>query len=231
MASFCRWNFLILPLGVFSVSLVSSPSLWISDFRQWNKAKIDAILTLSSFLSCPFVPHGMWHVACDKHLAVTQCVTHELEDYWFLLALLSLSFTNDTLMLMTVKGAQFQICCSHIWVLWWCGVVFCFSNCRLSTFSMQNPLPPPPPPQAIIWMWSNKSWSPTCVCLFQIFHEREDDLKRLSKPLECTCFATSIWDETLYKVSCHGLKSVRIPVGNMGVRIHVQGQLSWVKVF
>ncbi len=33
----------------------------------------------------------------------------------------------------------------------------------------------------------------------QIFHEREDDLKRLSKPLDCTCFRTSIWDETLYK--------------------------------
>ncbi|XP_053373464.1 ras-related GTP-binding protein A [Mercenaria mercenaria] len=32
-----------------------------------------------------------------------------------------------------------------------------------------------------------------------IIREREDDLKRLSKPLECTCFATSIWDETLYK--------------------------------
>lgn len=32
-----------------------------------------------------------------------------------------------------------------------------------------------------------------------IFREREDDLKRLSKPLECTCFRTSIWDETLYK--------------------------------
>lgn len=32
-----------------------------------------------------------------------------------------------------------------------------------------------------------------------IFRDREDDLKRLSKPLECTCFATSIWDETLYK--------------------------------
>ena len=25
-------------------------------------------------------------------------------------------------------------------------------------------------------------------------------MKRLSKPLDCTCFATSIWDETLYKV-------------------------------
>ncbi|PNF25711.1 Ras-related GTP-binding protein A [Cryptotermes secundus] len=32
-----------------------------------------------------------------------------------------------------------------------------------------------------------------------IFREREDDLKRLSKPLECTCFRTSIWDETLYR--------------------------------
>ena len=38
------------------------------------------------------------------------------------------------------------------------------------------------------------------VDLFQqIFREREDDLKRLSKPLDCTCFRTSIWDETLYK--------------------------------
>lgn len=32
-----------------------------------------------------------------------------------------------------------------------------------------------------------------------IFHQREDDLKRLSKPLDSTCFATSIWDETLYR--------------------------------
>lgn len=32
-----------------------------------------------------------------------------------------------------------------------------------------------------------------------VFKEREEDLKRLSKPLNCTCFATSIWDETLYK--------------------------------
>lgn len=35
---------------------------------------------------------------------------------------------------------------------------------------------------------------------FQIFRAREEDLKRLSKPLECVCFRTSIWDETLYKV-------------------------------
>ncbi len=32
-----------------------------------------------------------------------------------------------------------------------------------------------------------------------IFQEREEDLKRLSKPLQCECFRTSIWDETLYK--------------------------------
>lgn len=32
-----------------------------------------------------------------------------------------------------------------------------------------------------------------------IFKEREEDLIRLSKPLECTCFRTSIWDETLYR--------------------------------
>ncbi|EFX83628.1 ras-related GTP-binding protein A [Daphnia pulex] len=32
-----------------------------------------------------------------------------------------------------------------------------------------------------------------------IFREREENLQRLSKPLDCTCFRTSIWDETLYK--------------------------------
>lgn len=32
-----------------------------------------------------------------------------------------------------------------------------------------------------------------------IFKERERDLKRLSLPLDCICFRTSIWDETLYK--------------------------------
>lgn len=32
-----------------------------------------------------------------------------------------------------------------------------------------------------------------------IFREREEDLKRLSLPLNCTCFRTSIWDETLYR--------------------------------
>ncbi|XP_047740302.1 ras-related GTP-binding protein A, partial [Hyalella azteca] len=33
----------------------------------------------------------------------------------------------------------------------------------------------------------------------EMFHDREEDLKRLSKPLNCICFRTSIWDETLYK--------------------------------
>jgi len=32
-----------------------------------------------------------------------------------------------------------------------------------------------------------------------IFKEREDELKQCSQPLSCTCFKTSIWDETLYK--------------------------------
>jgi len=32
-----------------------------------------------------------------------------------------------------------------------------------------------------------------------IFRQREEDMKRLSKPLQCKCFPTSIWDETLYK--------------------------------
>lgn len=32
-----------------------------------------------------------------------------------------------------------------------------------------------------------------------IFKEREGDLKKLSLPLDCTCYRTSIWDETLYR--------------------------------
>ena len=39
-----------------------------------------------------------------------------------------------------------------------------------------------------------------CVLLFQIFDKREAELMKRSLPLECTCFKTSIWDETLYKV-------------------------------
>ena len=34
----------------------------------------------------------------------------------------------------------------------------------------------------------------------QIFDKREAELMKRSLPLECTCFKTSIWDETLYKV-------------------------------
>lgn len=33
-----------------------------------------------------------------------------------------------------------------------------------------------------------------------IFQERGNQLAKLSLPLECKCFSTSIWDETLYKV-------------------------------
>ena len=32
-----------------------------------------------------------------------------------------------------------------------------------------------------------------------VFNERESILKDISKPLQCSCFRTSIWDETLYK--------------------------------
>jgi Ras-related GTP-binding protein A/B len=34
-----------------------------------------------------------------------------------------------------------------------------------------------------------------------IFDKREAELMKRSLPLECACFKTSIWDETLYKVS------------------------------
>ena len=47
--------------------------------------------------------------------------------------------------------------------------------------------------------WAVKMSPKDTIFFFQIFREREEDLKRLSKPLECTCFRTSIWDETLYK--------------------------------
>lgn len=33
----------------------------------------------------------------------------------------------------------------------------------------------------------------------EIFNVREHDLKKLSSPLSCTCYRTSIWDETLYR--------------------------------
>lgn len=34
----------------------------------------------------------------------------------------------------------------------------------------------------------------------KIFKKRETELVQLSSPLKVTCFRTSIWDETLYKV-------------------------------
>ncbi|XP_045687610.1 LOW QUALITY PROTEIN: ras-related GTP-binding protein A-like [Phyllostomus hastatus] len=46
-----------------------------------------------------------------------------------------------------------------------------------------------------------------------VFAEREEDLRRLSRPLECACFRTSIWDETLYRawssVVCRLLPNAR----------------------
>jgi len=33
----------------------------------------------------------------------------------------------------------------------------------------------------------------------KVFSERERILTEASKPLQCSCFRTSIWDETLYK--------------------------------
>jgi hypothetical protein len=40
----------------------------------------------------------------------------------------------------------------------------------------------------------------------QVYKEREAELRRRSNPMDITCFRTSIWDETLYKVRslpCH----------------------------
>lgn len=51
----------------------------------------------------------------------------------------------------------------------------------------------------MILSWSHFPFGVTFLSL-QIFKEREEDLRRLSRPLACTCFRTSIWDETLYKV-------------------------------
>ncbi|CAF4544121.1 unnamed protein product, partial [Rotaria magnacalcarata] len=33
-----------------------------------------------------------------------------------------------------------------------------------------------------------------------LFNERQNMLMEISRPLQCVCFRTSIWDETLYKV-------------------------------
>lgn len=37
----------------------------------------------------------------------------------------------------------------------------------------------------------------------QVFEERKAELVALANPMKVTCFRTSIWDETLYKVSVH----------------------------
>jgi hypothetical protein len=39
----------------------------------------------------------------------------------------------------------------------------------------------------------------------QIFKAREAELRQISLPLKITCFRTSIWDETLYKMRPHSL--------------------------
>lgn len=54
--------------------------------------------------------------------------------------------------------------------------------------------------QREIWLWHHYPCDWLAYRSLQIFKEREEDLKRLSRPLACTCFRTSIWDETLYKV-------------------------------
>lgn len=60
-----------------------------------------------------------------------------------------------------------------------------------------------------LWLLSQK---PGTNILLQIYDKREEELKKRSLPLECTCFRTSIWDETLYKVPMnHGF----IKRGNM----------------
>lgn len=57
----------------------------------------------------------------------------------------------------------------------------------------------------------------------QIFKEREEDLKRLSRPLECVCFRTSIWDETLYKV-CTGSSPYLASPLPLGKEEHEEGE-------
>ena len=47
--------------------------------------------------------------------------------------------------------------------------------------------------------WHNRPLHSRISCR-QTFNQREAELKRRSLPLEITCFKTSIWDETLYKV-------------------------------
>lgn len=45
-----------------------------------------------------------------------------------------------------------------------------------------------------------------------VFKEREEDLIRLSKPGNVTCFRTSIWDETLYKLASTAIMTYEPPI-------------------
>lgn len=45
-----------------------------------------------------------------------------------------------------------------------------------------------------------------------VFKEREEDLIRLSKPGNVTCFRTSIWDETLYKYANSAIVTYEPPI-------------------
>lgn len=44
--------------------------------------------------------------------------------------------------------------------------------------------------------------------MVQVFKEREAELRRRSNPMDITCFRTSIWDETLYKVPNSNMTAV-----------------------
>ena len=50
----------------------------------------------------------------------------------------------------------------------------------------------PPKIRLLFGQWSFKK-----ICFLRF----PDQLEKLSLPLDCKCFSTSIWDETLYKVS------------------------------
>ncbi len=52
----------------------------------------------------------------------------------------------------------------------------------------------------------------------KVFREREAELRRRSNPMDITCFRTSIWDETLYKVCHRFLRLWTIAFGLLFVR-------------
>lgn len=52
-------------------------------------------------------------------------------------------------------------------------------------------------------------------------------MRRLSRPLECACFRTSIWDETLYKVCMLSLLYLAFPpTSHLKKQEHEEGE--WV---